>query len=438
MFRAARRIRNSIFTKLILIIAGAGLLINLIIGLHFRSTMERYRHENFMRHITSFATYLVGDIGVPPDLARAREAAASSALRIEITGPGTRWSSDGKFPGFSPHHRVKGPGGGGIGFHRGRFVFFTERGGYQYRFFTGEPAYRGFDDWRAYLPLVMLTLVLAGAYLLIRKLMRPVKLIGEGIIEAGRGNLEHRVPVTSPDELGQLARSFNEMNGKIAGMIESRERLLLDVSHELRSPLTRMRVALEFLPEGSARASIGGDIDALNDMITEILETERIRRGGGLKFEQVDLPALVDDVAANSGFHDGRVVARRMDGGPHDVRGDRERLRMVFRNLIENALKYSGERGAPVEIEMLGAGDFVTAVVRDRGAGIPREELARIFEPFYRTDSSRSRDTGGYGLGLHICGKILEAHGGTITVESEPDRGTSFTVTLPAWEKIIR
>lgn len=435
MIRTALKIRRSIFTKIVLIIAGAGLLINLIIGFHFRNTMERYRHENFMRHITSFAGYLAGDIGVPPNLARARAAAAASALRIEITGPGVRWSSDGKFPGSEPRHRFERPGEGGIGFHRGRFVFFTERGGYQYRFFTGEPEHRGFSDWRIHLPLILLTLVMAGAYLLIRRLMRPVKFLEEGIRETGRGNLAHRVPVTSSDELGELSRSFNEMNEKISEMMESRERLLLDVSHELRSPLTRMRVALEFLPGGKARASVADDIDALDAMVTGILETERMKRGVGVKSVRVELAELVRDIGSGFGASGERIAIRHRGDGPFEVRGDRGRLGMVIRNLLENALKYSDESGAPVDVELSVSGDRIVAMVRDRGIGIRAEEQEKIFEPFYRTDSSRTRDTGGYGLGLHLCRKIVEAHGGTLALESEPGRGSSFTVSLPAWKE---
>ncbi len=408
-------------------------MVHFVIGFYLHGSADRFRKDNFMRHITSYAEYLARDIGAPPDLERARLAAEKSALKIMIHGPGLRWSSDGAFPDFGPPRHVRRTDRGGLGFHRGRFVFFTEKDGYRFTFHTREPSHLGRDDAAFYIMLGALTLVLAGAYLLIRRIMRPVKLLEEGIREAGRGNLDYRVPVISSDELGNLSRSFNEMNGKIGEMIESRERLLLDVSHELRSPLTRMRVALEFLPEGQARTGIGEDIAALNAMITEILETERLRRGGGLKKERLDLAALVGETV--SAFPAGRINVTVADSPSLIIEGDRERLKMVIRNLLENAIKYSDSSSSPVEMHLTREKEDAVIRVRDHGPGIPKGDIDRVFEPFYRSDPSRSRETGGYGLGLHLCRRIVEAHGGTIELESEEGKGACFVVRLNCWLK---
>jgi signal transduction histidine kinase len=213
-------------------------------------------------------------------------------------------------------------------------------------------------------------------------------------------------------------------------MVQARDQLLLDVSHELRSPLTRLKVALEFLPEGEQRAGMAADIDEMERMVSELLELERLREGRGVRMVRQDLLPILREVAA--AFCDRPPGVREFVTESEIIADiDAERMRTVLRNLLENAFKYSLPDSRAVELSTSQSGDKIVVRVSDDGPGIPESDLDNIFEPFFRVDRSRSKSTGGYGLGLSICKRIMEAHGGAITVERNPGRGTIFLLILP-------
>ena len=188
------------------------------------------------------------------------------------------------------------------------------------------------------------TLVLAGAYLFMRRILRPLKWLTEGVEQISRGNLEHQVPVKRCDELTELAEAFNAMTQQIKKMLHAKERLMLDVSHELRSPLTRLKVALEFLPEGATKESLKEDVAVMESMITEILETARLRDGyAKLNLEEIDLVSLVQSVIAGFAGSSPGVEAEDMPASMPLV-VDPELCRTVLKNIITNAIKYSGGR----------------------------------------------------------------------------------------------
>jgi signal transduction histidine kinase len=282
----------------------------------------------------------------------------------------------------------------------------------------------------------LLTLVLisvAGAvftaHLLVRRLLRPLQSLGDGVARLSAGQLDVMLPNPTADEFGTLTQAFNEMVGRIRGMLRAREQLLLDVSHELRSPLTRMKVALELVPAGPHREGMAADVAEMEAMIGELLERERLRDGRGLRLEPTALAPLLETAA--SGLR-GRPPGVTIVRPPDDVQAaiDRERMLTVFRNLIENASKYSLPDSAPVMVRVEPRDDAIVVSVSDDGPGIPEADLGNVFEPFFRVDRSRSRKTGGYGLGLSICRRIVEAHHGEIGVENLTPRGARFTVTV--------
>ena len=232
------------------------------------------------------------------------------------------------------------------------------------------------------------------------------------------------------DELGELVNSFNEMIRRIKKMLHARKQLLLDVSHELRSPLTRVNVALEFLEESSAKQNICEDISEMETMITELLETERLdSKHGGLDLKKVNLKELIDDVCPDFSNQKPGV---KMLSFPDSIflNVDPKGIRMLFNNVIANALKYSPSDGYPVEISLREKQDEIIIAIQDFGEGIPEMELPFVFEPFYRVDKSRSKETGGYGLGMSLSKKIMEAHGGTIELSSRLSVGTTVFLTF--------
>jgi signal transduction histidine kinase len=239
------------------------------------------------------------------------------------------------------------------------------------------------------------------------------------------------VAIAGRGELSELSRAFNDMTGRIREMIKSREQLLLDVSHELKSPLTRIKVALE-LGKENLPAVVRRNVGEMETMVTELLETARLDSGrGSLSLAPVDLSELLRDVVQPF-LETGPGVRVEAPAGHSRVEADAKRVRAVIRNLVENALKHSAHQDRPVEASLRERGGRLELVVRDSGYGIPASDLDSVFEPFYRVDKSRNKDSGGYGLGLSLCRKIMEAHGGGISLESEEGRGTTAT----AWFRI--
>ena len=276
--------------------------------------------------------------------------------------------------------------------------------------------------------LLMLGVVLS-AYAIQRRLLRPVRWLDEGVARLSAGHLDVSLPVLTGDEFGALTEAFNRMVCQIKQMVQARDQLLLDVSHELRSPLTRLKVALEFVPKGENRTQMAVDIKEMELMIAELLELERLRDGRGIKTVRQDLLLILHEVA---GFLDrwpgvrvlaiDREILLNIDG---------DKLRTVLRNILENAFKYSLPDSRAVEISTVQNSEMVAVRVSDDGPGIPDSDMESIFEPFFRVDRSRSKKTGGYGLGLSISKRIMEAHGGSIAVERNPSRGVSFILNLP-------
>jgi signal transduction histidine kinase len=286
-------------------------------------------------------------------------------------------------------------------------------------------------EWLLILSLAVMSGVILTTQLVLRRLLRPLRDLNDGVTRLGEGDLSVTVSKSTGDEFGTLTDAFNQMAGRVREMIATRDRLLVDVSHELRSPLTRMKVALELMPDDARRSQLSNDVAEMERMISGLLELERLRAGRGVTLARQDLVPIVRDVVASyedrpPGVHFGPAGA-----GPVMADVDAEQLRTVMRNLLENAVKYSlpDSRAIRVTVDESASGAIVR--VADDGVGIPAEEAERIFEPFYRVDRSRSKESGGYGLGLSICKRVMDAHRGTITLERGRVRGATFTLRFP-------
>ena len=291
----------------------------------------------------------------------------------------------------------------------------------------------GMQATHAMLLLLLLLVILAvviTTHAVLRRLLRPLRVLNDGVSRLSAGELDVTLPENTRDEFGQLTRAFNGMVGRVREMIRSRDQLLVDVSHELRSPLTRMKVALELPANADQHARLTEDVAEMERMVSELLELERLRSGRGVSPMRQDVLALVRSVVGE--FRDkspGVCIDAPPDVLMVDI--DAEKIRTVIRNLLENAVKYSLPQSRPVEVCVTRSGDSVVIRVADDGVGIPGSDVERVFEPFYRVDASRSKRTGGYGLGLSICKRVVEAHGGSIAVDRSNGRGTAFVLRLP-------
>ena len=217
-------------------------------------------------------------------------------------------------------------------------------------------------------------------YLILRKQLKPIKALHEGVRAIGEGNLDFEIRTNSVDELGQLALSFNHMTRRIRESLQARDQLLLDVSHELRSPLTRMLVALEFLEDDKTRQTLHRNIKHMEAMVTEILETERLNSSyGGLQPESVNILDLLMDTCKNYQDQKPGVV---LQCSPEDlmVSVDPARVTTILNNLLSNAIRHSNAKD-PIEVTCSREQGKVLVKVQDYGSGIPKEDLPHIFEP---------------------------------------------------------
>jgi signal transduction histidine kinase len=192
-----------------------------------------------------------------------------------------------------------------------------------------------------------------------------------------------------------------------------------------------MKVALEFLEESQAKENLRGDIADMEKMVTEILETARLHhKYADLKKQPTDLTALLKQTLKT--FENQPPGIEFVDLTTEiEVRVDPEQVKTVFENVVNNAIKYSDAESKPIRISCELKKSYAVVRITDFGIGIPEDELAHIFEPFYRVDKSRTKDTGGYGLGLSLCKTIMEAHDGRIEVQSQPQKGTTVSLFFP-------
>jgi signal transduction histidine kinase len=427
------RIIRSVFTKLLTVIILAGICINLVVGgffWHYRNLAGGPFHRNVVQYLN----YLIADMGNPPSPERAREIARQSLLEIRYESPGLSWSTSDDLPGafkgrFSAWRQEPNIR---LGKYRDRYVIEVDRK--PGRFIFGLSQNLQIDSERNRLLVIMfvlLTAILAAAFFALRHILKPVKWLNTGVEEVGRGNLKHRVPLKNADEFRDLAAAFNDMTARIEDMLQTKDQLLLDISHELRTPITRMKVALEFLPESRARKSLQADIVEMEKMVGGILETARLRhKYAELKKQPADLVALLKQTAAAFEKQPPGIVIVDL---PQEIilQVDPHQIKTVFENLLSNAFKYCEPESNPVKISVERRAAEVIVRIEDYGIGIPQEELAHIFEPFYRVDKSRSKDTGGYGLGLSLCKTIMEAHEGKIEVQSRLKEGTTVLLFFP-------
>ena len=299
----------------------------------------------------------------------------------------------------------------------------TQTGQLQYSFMLDKEQFD--DDQNPLLMgLVALLLITIGlAYAIQLHLLRPLKWLRSGVEAVSEGEFSTRVPVVRDDEIGKVARSFNQMTDRVRQMMDDRERLLADVSHELRSPLARIKVALELLPEGDKRDSIAQDIKEMESLTTALLEREQIRtRSSQASSERVNLVTIAAEVI--DGFNNTPPgVQLNVPPQSLNINGDEALVKILIQNLVDNAIKFSLADSKPVEVSLLETDGGVQIIVDDDGQGIPAELAEKIFEPFVKLNPARGHRTG-YGLGLNLCQRIVQAQGGSIEIQQRKPRGT--------------
>jgi len=288
-----------------------------------------------------------------------------------------------------------------------------------------------------------IAIALLLTFVLSRRITSPIGVLARAARRLGRGDLSQRVQLKGEGEVAALAQAFNSMAADLEHAEQLRRNLVADVAHELRTPLSNIQGYLEAIrdrvikPDASTIRSLNEEVALLSRLVDELQELS-LAEAGELKlvYQAEDITKLVKQAVTP---WQPKVAAKEIslsldlpDNLP-PVNIDWQRVNQVLHNLLENAVAYT-HKGGTINVAATTQGDWVEVCVSDTGEGIPDEDLPNIFERFYRVDKSRARVTGGSGLGLTIAKRLVEAHGGTITVQSKLGKGSRFSFTLPIAE----
>ena len=399
--------------------------------------------------LMDYVDRLAGEVvaGGTPSVERAQAITQRLPLTVNIIGPQVNWRSH---PGQErPQWLRDRPRSGARSDDAGwgddkdwqQLLQRTTADGHRIEFGLNEAAFDRRPRLVGYTLAALLILTLI-AFLYVRRLLRPLDHIRQGALRFGAGEFGQPIPVRhphGPDELGELAATINTMGQDIHQMLEAQRALLLAISHELRSPLTRARLNTELLPESDEiapqREALLRDLSEMARLISDLLESERLAgRHKALHREPTDAAALarevIDELAATQPAARG-IVLHAASGLP-TLALDRIRVRLLLRNLLGNALRHGGGGTAqPVELHVRpwAAGQGIELEVRDHGAGVPDDQLPHLGQAFFRPDTARTRSAGGVGLGLYLCRLVAQAHGGTFAVRNAHP-GLAVTVSL--------
>lgn len=429
-----QKARHSLSLKLVLLFIISSITLLLLFQTFVGSSFKHHFEHNVRPHLQHYIRHLHREIGYPPNIKHAKELSERLLLDIVIDGPDTHWSSTGTFPDINKFHFRRPVERRGIlfqrGFYRGQFIVRIKKQQYTTLFIT-----RGKLDHSSFGQLIILSLlgiltILTLLYFAIRWLFQPLKGIQSDIKRIGRGELTHRIKTKRKDEFGELAQTVNHMADDIEQMLEAKRQLLLAISHELRSPITRAKVALSLMDSSNLKQGLVDDLNEMEHLIHELLEAERLKsKHHVLNLTEISLNALIKGVLEGH-FQQENITLELAENLPILALDD-VRLKFVIKNLLDNAVKHQKNNQQAIEIKTQNNQQCIKLSIRDYGAGIATEHLVHLSEPFYRADPSRQRKTGGYGLGLYLVRLIIEAHGGELQIESELGKGTCVVVALP-------
>lgn len=380
--------------------------------------------------VVDYVDKLAAEIGSPPSAERAEALVQRLPLRVTISGPVVNWRSHPNLPDYSEHWRNSSRWD-----QEEHLLVRKTQDGHRIQFALSVAAWSDRPRFIGWITLTLLLLFTGLAYRRVRRLLLPLDDIRAGALRFGAGDFAQPIAVRNaphPDELGELAATINTMAADIQQMLDAKRSLLLAISHELRSPLTRARLNTELLPETeelqASRDALLRDLALMRDLVTDLLESERLSaRHAALHCEAVDLTALAQEVVSSLG----QPVQQQLAPDLPTLQLDPARMRLLLRNLLDNALRHSGGAAqAPLLSVQASAGGGVTLSVRDFGAGLPPEQLPQLAQAFYRPDSARTREGGGVGLGLYLCKLVALAHGGSFRIDNA-NPGLVITVDLP-------
>lgn len=396
-------------------------------------------------HLSLHVNYVREDIGTPPRIDRALAITRKVPVDIRILGPSVDWASDPNFPRvaeleFAPSPLFSDDPGAwvdeleGVDFAaQDNHSFLRMRQG-GYDIVVSTPPIADTDQG----PNLVNQVIVLGlsflllAYMAVRWLFKPIRDIRAGAAHIGRGNFDHRITNIRHDQLGDLAEDINELAADVESMLDAKRALLLGISHELRTPLSRMRLTLEFLEDEGNKEALKAEIVEMEKIVASLLEAERLSvRHAKLARTTVNVGELVDELLDDFFSREEERIELVKPAEAINADIDEARVTLLLKNLLSNALRYSQPEDGPVTLSFERDGAQLVFTVRDHGPGIPAEQADHIGEPFYRADPSRTRASGGTGLGLYLASLVAKAHGGMLQLTNPDEPGACFEVRMP-------
>jgi signal transduction histidine kinase len=370
-------------------------------------------------HLPLFMNFVLSDdppITTLPEVPRPQQGMFRIGVNFAGLGdPKLRWSELRLYGGFMMGHVI--------------YAFHMPDGGWLNVSVDPEPI-RFWHSPTFLAAFLMMTLTAAGLTLwAVRRLTAPVRVLAEAAEALGRDVNAPPLPENGPTETAVAAVAFNTMAARIRRFVSDRTEMLTAIGHDLRTPITRLKLRAEFIDDDELRTKILGDLDELETMVSATLAFGRDSRINE-PVSSVDLVELLRTILDETGDANPEVADRLMyQGPPHQtVRARPVALKRALANLVSNAVNYGGDARVTMVAPMEGT---VEVAIEDDGPGIPADEIDRVFEPFHRLEQSRNRETGGVGLGLPIARNMLRAHGGDVVLSNRPQGGLKAVVTLP-------
>jgi signal transduction histidine kinase len=380
-------------------------------------------------HLSLHVSYVREDIGVPPRIDRAIAITEKVPVDIRILGPDIDWASDPEFPtldqlDFAPSPMFSDDPGAWVdelqdvdfaNLDNHDFLRMRQGG---YEIVVATPRISEASEGPVLVPLML------G--------LGPIRTIREGAEHIGQGNFDFRISNIRQDQLGDLAMDINRLASDVEGMLDAKRALLLGISHELRTPLSRIRLTLEFLDDQENADSLKAEIGEMEKIVVSLLEAERLNsRHAQLSRSQVIIGELIRELLDDFFARDAERIEVNLPTEPVTAYVDEARITLLLKNLISNALRYSKPEDGRVQLAISATDSELVMSVADQGPGLSKDQAEHIGEPFYRSDSSRARESGGTGLGLYLATLVANAHGGSLTLLDTNDHGAYFQVRIP-------
>ena len=415
----------------------------IILNDEVRETLSFYR--------SSYLESVLEDLQYPPTQARAEQLVSSMPFDMKIMGSDIDWSSNQEFPNLDVLNfesrdwqflKIKTDieigqetyiEGGEFARYMNRSFFKLPYGDYIVVLVNPKMSQAVHTTFLFETFLAISLLILLIAFLVVQKMISPIQTIQDGTTRIGSGELQHRITIKQKDELGVLAKEINLLAKNVQDMLEAKQRLNLGVSHELRSPITRARLQIEMLEQSQHKEELLNEINAMETIISNLLDSEAINYGHKkLDLKTFHIESKIKALISQAPYLENIQTSISSDINNLEIEADEVLFEVMLKNVLENASRFTPSNRALIELTLEEINSqSIHITIRDFGPGFNKDDLEKVTEPFFRTSQSRSRESGGFGLGLYLSKQIVLAHAGFLKIKNHPDQGAVVSVELP-------